>query len=1178
MADKKWTPAQWDAISTRGGSVLVSAAAGSGKTAVLVERVIGRILDSENPIDADRLLVVTFSNAAALEMKQRILARINAMLAESPEDARLQRQQLLLGRAQISTIHSFCIELIRSNFQRLDISPGVRVADAKELEIIRRDCAGESIERFHTQDESGQFGRLTELLSEGRDDSRVFSTLFSLYDFVRAHPFYNEWLDCKLALYGEGVSAGDSVWGQCILLYALDATDYAQQLIHQAFALMADDDAMETAYRDAFAHDLAQLEELSERLTARDWDGVCAQLAAFTHDKLRPLKGDGGGKEAAQALRADVKEIVKGLRDKQFCATAAEFVDDIAFLRPLVGLLFELMRDFDRTFTALKQSKNCMDFSDMEQYAITLLAVPAGAGYAKTPVAVTVGALYDEVLVDEFQDTNEAQEIIFRAVSSDETNLFMVGDVKQSIYRFRQARPELFLRRKKAYTLYDGTHFPARIILGKNFRSAPAVTGGINFFFSLLMSEKIGEIDYNDEEALIAGASFPDGMNAGCEIALLDVSDYVGERSKSAVEAEQAAERVAAMLERGDLVADGGELRKIRPSDICILLRSPSTKAQLYMDALVARGVPVWAEPKSSFLTTKEIAPVVALLRVLDNPLRDIELAAAMLSVLFGFTAEELAQTRLAARGGALFLAVERRARAGDSHCASLLETLTQLRQYAANATADEVIRKIYALTGCLEKAQVMRMGQARRANLLLLVQYACDYHAGGYKGLTGFVGFLDKLLDRGSDLSPASGLSEQAEVVRIMSIHRSKGLEFPVVLVCDCAKQFNKEDLRGNTLLHSELGFACVRRDFEQMKQFTTVPMQALRLELERSSLSEELRVLYVAMTRAKERLILMGTITKLGERLGGLLTNVDEHGKLPAHPVRGAGSALDWLLMAAAHHPNLAGTLAQFGLEAAEVAAESPLSLTITRVTDDEEASSVAPTRAEALPDPTLLEELSRRLAFVYPYAAQTKIPTKMAISQIAKGEAAQSFRFSRRPSFLSERGLTGAQKGNALHKFMQFSDYARAAQDARAEISRMAMGGFLSQAEADAVSPETLRKFFESPLAARIFAAQTVHRELRFLAEVGAETLGAYTDLFDGTDAKTAIQGVADCVFIEDGEAVIVDYKSDYVKDARELVERYRVQLALYRAVLADSLGVPIKQCVIYSFALSAEITVD
>ncbi|MCI8650254.1 MAG: helicase-exonuclease AddAB subunit AddA [Anaerotruncus sp.] len=1182
MTEHQWTPQQADAIRARGGTVLVSAAAGSGKTAVLVERVVGRILDKEQPVDADRLLVVTFSNAAALEMKQRIIARIGELLAAQPENEWLQRQQLLLGRAQISTIHSFCQELIRSNFQKLGIVSNIRVADEKELELLRLDCAGQVVEQFHQDGMDGAFTQLVELLSAGRDDRQVFATLFKLYDFLRAHPFYHSWLEHKLSFYDVDIPVEQSVWGKSILQYAADAVEHALELNGQALSIINADDAMTNAYFEGYMGDRVRLEQLLEAVCQGNWNRICQRLDTFVFVKLRALRGEDPKKDQVKALREGVKSIISGLRDNQFCATAAEFAEDIVCLKPLVAVLFELVKAFDRLFSETKQQRGIMDFSDMEHYAIGLLVSQAGAGYQKTELAEAISQQYDEILVDEFQDTNAAQEIIFRAVSRRENNLFMVGDVKQSIYRFRQAMPELFLHKKKVYAPFDGETFPAKIILGKNFRSAPEITGSINDWFRMLMSEKLGEITYDEEEALVAGGEFPQGNTAGCELALLDLSEYVGERDRNRVEADYVAQQIAGLLESGAFVSDKGVLRKITPGDICILMRSPSNKAQVYLDALTALSVPVWAEPKSSYLATREVAPVLALLRVVENPLLDIDLASAMMSALFGFSADEMAQVRIAARREPLYLAAQQLAVQGNQHCAEMLKTIAHLRRLAANATADQVIREIYECTDYLGKVQVMRMGQTRRANLLLLVQYACDYHASGYKGLAGFLGFLDRLIERGGDLAPASGLSERADVVRVMSIHRSKGLEFPVVFLCDCAKPFNKEDLRSNTLLHSELGFACVRRDLERMQQFTTVPMQALRLEIERSMLSEELRVLYVALTRAKERLYITGismnaNMTKNApEKLAGMVKQVEADGRLSAYSVRGAGSYMDWLLMAAVHHPDLAPLMEELGIESKVVAAQAPLRFTLVPVIDDLQCEQVQEIAALAEPDAQLLTQLKRQMDFSYPYLAQTRIPTKMAVSQIAKGDLAKSYRFTRRPAFLQPGGLTAAQKGNALHKFMQFADYTKAAQNPKAEIERMAQEGFLTRPEADVVDARQLARFFGSPLAKRIFAAQRVYRELRFLAEVGAETLGEYTDLFDN-EGKTAIQGVADCVFIEDGQAVIVDYKTDHVKTAQELVERYQIQLLLYRKVLRESLGVPIKGSVLYSFALSQEIAI-
>ncbi len=1181
MSERQWTPEQRDAIQARGGTLLVSAAAGSGKTAVLVERVVSRMLDQEHPVDADRMLIVTFSNAAAAEMKQRLMARVTQLLEANPESQQLQRQQLLLGRAQISTIHAFCLELIRSNFQKLGIPSNIRAADEKELELLRMDCAGQVVERFHQEDEDGRFGQLVELLSTGRDDRRLFQTLFQMYDFLLAHPFYQQWLGEKLELYDSHLPVEQSVWGTVILEYAQGAVSHALKLTQRSLELVLGEEALEKAYLDPLTGDQLQLEQLLCLLKEGDWDKVCQKLDAVQFQRLGACRGEDPRKEQVKALREQVKKLLTSLREEQFCATAQEFREDIAFLRPLVEKLFQLVEAFDQTFTQTKQQRALMDFSDMEHYAIQLLAEPDGKGWKKTQLAQSVAQQYEEILVDECQDINAAQDILFRAVSQKERNLFMVGDVKQSIYRFRQAMPELFLKRKKEYAPYDGKTFPAKVVLGKNFRSASDITEGVNFFFSLLMSEKLGEIRYTQEEALVPGAQFPPESQSGVELDLLDFSQYAGEKDKSALEAQHVAERVAGLLESGVLVTDQGRLRKITPGDICVLMRSPSNKAKLYLDAMAQRGIPVWAEPKSSYLTTREVAPVLSLLRVVENPLLDIDLAAAMVSALFRFSPDQLARIRLVDRKVPLYLAVERMAQEGDEPCAQFLGILKELRTFASSASADQVIRRVYDLTDYMGKVQVMPMGEARRANLLLLVQYARDYHANGYKGLSGFVGFLDRLMERGSDLTPASGLSERADVVRIMSIHRSKGLEFPVVILCDCAKPFNKEDLRGNTLLHSQLGFACVRRDLELLRQYTTLPMEALKLELERGMLSEELRVLYVALTRAKERLILTGvsqsgnSVKDAPSKLAALMSPLEE-GRLSPYTVRGASSYMDWLLMAALHHPKAQALLSQWGMESQVKPTEGAFDLRVYTIMDDLPTDEALEQARQVPPDQDFLGQLESRMGFQYPYQAQTRVPTKLGVSQISKEDLSKAYRFARRPAFLQKGGLTAAQKGNALHKFMQFSDYKQAAQNPQKEIARMEQKGFLTGPEAAAVDAKRVKTFFESPLAKRIFSAQKVYRELRFLAEVGRETIGAYTDLITD-DSKTAIQGVADCVFVEDGQAVIVDYKTDHVKSPQELIDRYRIQLELYRRVLGDSLGLPVKECVIYSFALSQEIQV-
>lgn len=1174
MAERQWTPRQRDAIKARGGTVLVSAAAGSGKTAVLVERVMGRIRDPEHPVDADRMLVVTFSNAAALEMKQRLMRALDEAMADTPEDVALQKQRRLVERAKICTIHAFCLDLIREHFHQLGLSPNTRAGDEKELGLLRQECMEQAVEELYREDTGGGFHALIELLSSGRDDRKVFETLRDFYDFARAHPFYHAWLDQKLELYDPAIPVARTAWGQAIFRETVEVLDHCSDMISTALETIRKDPDMKGAYYAAFSSDLVKFDTIRELCWQQDWDGVYAALKALKRDRLGSLSGASPEKAYVTGLRETVytrilPKLQKGTPAKEglFCATAEEFAEDIAFLRPIVARLFGLVKRFDEIFAAAKRRRMVIDFSDMEQMAASLLAVPEGEGWRRTELAAAAGAAYEEILIDEFQDTNEVQEIIFRALSRDERNLFMVGDVKQSIYRFRQACPRLFIEKKERFAPYDGETFPAKIILGKNFRSAPEVTGGINLFFSILMSKRFADIEYGPDEALDPGLSYPSGPDRGCVLRVIDMKGEA--QDKAAVEAVDVARAIRRMVDEGRQVTQGDTLRPVRYGDICILMRSVK-RAKLYREALRQEGIPAWSEPKNGFLRSREVAPLVCLLRVLGNPLSDMDLISVMLSPLYGFTVDEIASIRASGGNGMVCMAVRAMAQKGDGRCRALIRSLDGLRRYAARSTADQLLRRVFDETDYLNKAMVMPGGQARRANLLLLVEYARSYRA-SCTGVFAFSAFLDRLLAAGDDLAPASGFSEQADVVRIMTIHRSKGLEFPVVFLCDCAREFNKGDYIGGIQWNAEMGFACARRDFDTRKQYQTVPLQALKLEQQRASLAEELRMLYVAMTRARELLVMTGVCTDFAKALPGWIQEPKRKDKLSAYVMRGAKSYLDWLMMAAVHHPALQPWLEPYGLIAVEIPG-GPLRFECVQA----ETAGAQTACEEFLPTPA--EEAGARLSeildFRYPYLSQTEIPAKLAASQLGKGDMDKEYRFTSRPAFLTGERLTGAQRGNALHKFMQFADYAAAAQDPAAETERLSRQGFLSRQEAQAVDQEKLRTFFNSPLAGRIFSAEKVLREMRFLAEVGKTEIGDFLDLPDD-GSKLVVQGIADCVFIEDGGAVIVDYKSDRVKEPGELAQRYRGQLEIYRRVLGESLGVPVKECLLYSFALSCQV---
>ncbi|MCL2856616.1 MAG: helicase-exonuclease AddAB subunit AddA [Oscillospiraceae bacterium] len=1177
-----WTAPQQDAIDARRGPILVSAAAGSGKTSVLVERAVRLMLDDENPIPADRLLIVTFTNAAAGEMKERISRRLGDLARQNPGDLCITRQQALMGGASIGTIHSFCLELIRQNFQDLPISQDFVLAGEGELELLRQECAGEVIEDFYARG-GADFLALVELLSTSRDDGQLTRTLLRLYDFARSHPFYLGWLAETEQLYHDSPPIEETAWGRSLLGHAGRTLEYCAAITEGLLSAIDSDAAAQKAYGSALAGDLLGYRRCLAALQTAGWDSAVEALAQLEFARIGVLKDNEALKARVKVGRERCKKLARALSEKALNATSADFAEDMADLAPKVSALFELCREFDACFTDHKKRKKRLDFSDLEHLALSLLAAPDDKGsYLRTEAAATLACRYGAVLVDEYQDVNEVQSIIFTSVSDKERNLFLVGDAKQSIYSFRLATPAIFLERKAAAFPYHTGQTPAKIILGENFRSRRQVTGAVNYLFSLLMSEQLGDIAYTGEEELACAAQYPEHEKAAAEFLLVDAGGQEGEgEDATAIEADCVARKIEQMIDSKYLVNDRetGRLRPARPGDFCLLLRSPKGRLQTYVNAIEARGMPVSAQGADGFLGLREVSMVVCLLEALDNPLLDISLAAALSSPLFGFVDDDLAAIRLADRSVPFYRALLAVAAGEDklaARCREFLELFGKVRSRAAVLPADRLLLEIYALTGALAIVGAMPMGESRRQNLLLLVEYAQTYHQMGYKQLGGFVGLLTRLREGGGDLTPAGLTGEGGVGVKVMSVHRSKGLEFPVVILAGTARQFNLQDLNRNTLLHSEYGFACVRREAGILKQYPTIPMQAIRLEARRSTLGEELRVLYVALTRAKEKLIITACPRgNLGKKLGDLAGDIAGGGLNPREAEE-ARSPMDWLLMALLRHPD-GGPLRELaGCKDLEpIAAYTPWHVEVVAPPEKAcEAAKMAGISRIVPADPVLFSALQERLAWRYPHRDQISIPAKLAVSALGKRGNESLRRFGSRPRFMGERALTPAERGQAMHSFMQFANYSRARDDLPAEAERLGIGGFLTAAQIESLDLARLRTFFHSPLASRIFAAKEVMRELKFLGSCGEDILSQYLEGMDA-NSRVALQGVADCVFIEEDGAVILDYKTDRVQTLEQLAERYAFQLRLYRQILAQALSVPIKECILYSFALGAAV---
>lgn len=1181
MPAVQWTREQRDAIEAREGPILVSAAAGSGKTAVLTSRVLRLITDEKNPIPADRLLIVTFSNAAAAEMKERIEQQLEERITDEPDNAFLRSQQLALQNASIGTIHAFCLNLIRQSFQQLTLPADFRVADERELEVLRRETLEQVISQ-HYAEEDETFLQTVELFSTTRNDEKLLQTVLKFYDFTRSHPFPERWLQNKFAMYEDGRPVGETLWGKEIMSYTVGALSFALDMLRDAMLRMQDDEKLSAAYLGAFQSDWDQLERTLALAQAGDWDATGASLHSIVFVRLGSLRNyeDDEKKKQVSDLRRQVKELVEKLRKKQFCASNAETAEDLKDLKPKVKVLFSLVSEFSQRFEEAKRERKALDFSDLEQYALRLLASHTQDGTVEpTEYARSLQKEYSAILIDEYQDTNEAQETIFSCLT-DGKNEFLVGDVKQSIYGFRQANPRIFLYKKDKLPYYHGgEEHPdgAKIILGANFRSHPAVCQGINALFSACMSRRVGEIEYGEDERLIPLGSFAQNPSAGVDFALIDASE--SDEDAALLEARVVAKRIAKMLTEGETVSDRGSLRPVRPGDIGILLRSPKKRAEIYLRALADAGISAFSGTQSTFLQTTEIGAATAILGAVSNPLSDIPLAAALLSPVYALSAGDVARIRLYRKNAPFYLAMLDGAQQGDTDCVRMLEDLREFRSAAAHMSIDRLLRLIYKRTSMMELMSSLDNAPLRRANLNLLVEYARVYERAGYRTLTQFLRFLEGIQENGSDLTPANLTGTGENAVRIMSIHHSKGLEFPIVFVCDCGKPFNREDLRQNVMLHAQMGFACMRRNEDTRTQFTTVPLEAARLAAERELLSEEMRVLYVALTRAKERLILTAVSENPVKKIASQYFSSDSQGHVSEHAASRAQSVLDWLLMSvltttdgapfcsAASLP-LSGRPGG-GIRCRIVSASDA----VTETKDRQEEK-----REKADPSPLLRGRLESVLARKYPFADAVVTPTKLAVTVLTAGEeTVREERFDKRPQFVTRKSVTSAMRGDAFHKYMLFADHENGRENLQNEIERLISEQFLSKEEGAMLRLREIEAFYRTRLFERIRRAPRVEREFRFMARLGKQELG---DLIGeiGEDRVT-VQGICDLlVFEEDGQAVLVDYKTDRTDSPDELRKRHAGQVRLYAKVLRERFKIPLREALIYSTALAAEIAVE
>ena len=1231
----KWTEEQQKVISLRDRNILVSAAAGSGKTAVLVERILSKITDPEAPVDIDRLLIMTFTRAAAGEMKERISSAIESALYEDPDNEHLQRQSTLLHTAQITTIDGFCAYIIRNYFHLIGLDPGYRTADEGELKLLREDVTGKLLEDYYSEKQE-KYKKFVECFASGKDDEALGGMIQKLYEMAMSNPFPEEWLDACLDDY-KIETTEELRETKCIKLLwkaAVDELETAEHLAREARKLCDAPDGP-NLYGEALDSDLLFIRKLKKTAEERDYNVLAQLLEKPSFARLSGKKmpeADEQKKQRIKELREEEKEILRELGQKYFQGTEEEILDMLKCSREPLEMLVELTRQFAERFSKAKREKNILDFTDMEHFALKILMKKEDGQMQMSQAAIELSEKYEEVLVDEYQDSNLVQELLTTAVSgwvNQRKNIFMVGDVKQSIYRFRLARPELFMEKYKSYSVEDGEE--QRIDLHKNFRSRAQVLESVNFIFRQIMGEDLGGISYDKDAALYPGADFPAGGSrefAKTEVLLVEkdgaeLEEEAGDQNAQELEALAIAQRIQGMVGREEIVdKKTGKYRPVEYGDIVILLRSAYGWSETFREVLASQGIPVYCTSRTGYFSALEIITVLNYLKVCDNPLQDIPLTGVLRSPMVGCTSQELAQIRVLYPQGLLWDSVEQYVKSREEgydaaekplmeKLQRFLELLEKVRNMATYTPVHQLILFILKETGYGKYARALPGGEQRYANLSMLVEKAMAYEKTSYRGLFNFVRYIDQLQAYEVDYGEVNLAGAGSTAVEIMTIHKSKGLEFPVVFAAGMGKQFNFQDLNARLLIHPELGLGTDAILPEKRIIASSLNKQMIRRELLKESLGEELRVLYVAMTRAKEKLILTGAVGKLDKRIPSLAGFLEEEGQVLPLGVRlKARNYWDFVLPALARHRSMTELFGEYGVPMHRVEGfyDDPADfnirkITLRQMTEEEillqtgnqmQEEVLKNWDPEQIYDAKVREEIEERFSYVYPFRYLEEIPVKVSVSELKKrgwqdNEVLQMVPGDTEteaempvPGFMKASGeeYRGAARGTAYHRVMECLDYLQVETDGqlKKQLERLVESQKLSEQERDCIRILDIRRFVDSGLGQRMKNAavqRRLYREQPFVIQRSAAMLD---DLWQGE--TVLVQGIIDAYFVEDGEIVLVDYKTDRVRRGQEqkLIDLYHVQLEDYAQALERMTGKKVKEKIIYSFTLQKEIVLQ
>lgn len=1248
----EWTVDQRKVIDLRNRNILVSAAAGSGKTAVLVARIISLISEGDNPIDIDRLLIVTFTNAAAAEMKERIGKAIDEKVRQNPENAHLQKQMTLIHSAQITTIHSFCLNTIRNHFNTIDLDPSFRIAEEAELVLLKSDVLSDLLEEHYDKGEEA-FLNFIESFSSGKTDEPIEDLVLKLHQFSMSYPWPKEWLEeiKETFLISSIEEMKNMPWMKSLISYIQIMLLDLCKKCEDEIALCEEIDGPK-AYLPAIRDDYEQIKRLSE---VSDYEEYEKLFMSFSFSRLSSKKEAGVSdemKNRVKAMRDEVKKTINDMKKNFFFQSSEEMLSDIMAMKDAMMVLINLTTEFMEAYAKKKEDKNIVDFSDLEHFALKILTNKVNGKEVPSDAANELSEYYEEIMIDEYQDSNYVQETILKSISKErfgKGNLFMVGDVKQSIYKFRLARPELFMEKFNTYSTKDVDDSEIlnknqRIDLHKNFRSRSVVLDSINFIFEQIMTEKLGNILYNHEAALYPGADFGPyikGESEDTEIIVVPlddegedgeskdsesiIKDYDSKEEKALeeeytgkeLEAKVIAKRIKELTDSTNGLIIYDKEKKINRiatcSDIVILLRTMSGYSEVFIDTLQAEGIASHADTQTGYFQTLEIRTVLNLLRIIDNPRQDIPFASILRSPMVGLTSDDLALIRITKRKIPMYEAVKNylaleKEDAITNRLTEFMKKLEKYRNWVSYLTIHELLIKVLADTRYYDFISAMPSGAKRKANVDMLLERAIRFEATSYTGLFQFVRYMEKLNKYDIDYGEAKIVGKEDNTVKIMSIHKSKGLEFPIVIVAGMGKNFNNQDSRGSVLIHPDLGLGPDFLDHTLRVKGPTLVKKTIQKLIVLENLAEELRILYVAMTRAKEKLILVGGLKKLEDKLSkwsNVLTR--EEKQLLYYQISSASTYFDWIIPATMRHRGFSSLLEECNIrdnqnhhlyhsDARMVIKKQKLGTFI----DNESAIQTFKNMNKdellnwdntAVYNEELRREIEEAMEYVYPYEIEANIKAKLTVSELKRlgqseledyGEplikAGKEDKEEEVPSFI-EKKVSGVDVGTLYHTVLEYLDFDTINNplDINNALLGMVEKNKIKLEEYHSLDVNKIYQFTQSNIAQRMKRAKKdgkLYKERQFVMGIKANEINPLLK----SEELVLVQGVIDVYFMEDGEYVLLDYKTDAVNPkngANILKKRYSVQLDYYEKALTQITGIKVKEKIIYSFGLNQEI---